>query len=87
MRSFELVHEEDTSTAVYPIFKVCWLWVDWNVSLCVWKLKDLSLEIDLLALVQGTIQNSIEKLFSSSIVLLPLFVIAVLELSPQMLMV
>lgn len=79
MRSFELVHEGDTLTVIYPIFKVCWLWVDWNASLCVRKLKDLSLEIGLLMLVQGTIQNSVEKPFSSSIVLLPLFVTAVLE--------
>lgn len=71
MRSFELVHEEDTLTVIYAIFKVCWLWVGWNASLCVWKLKDLSLEIGLLVLVQGTILNSAEKPFSSSIVLLP----------------
>lgn len=63
---------------IYPFFKVCWLWVGWNASLCVRKLKDLSLEIGLLVLVQGTIQNNAEKPSSSSIDL-PLFVIAVVE--------
>lgn len=57
MRSFEVVHEQDTLTVIYPFFKVCWLWVGWNASLCVQKLKDLSLEIGLLMFSKTALKN------------------------------